>query len=360
MDEGETKQDLLDDIQEKLDIIAVQVQELQKQKDPEIEEKDDEKLDEEQVKDETQTVCTGQINLNIATLADLEKIIYVGPATAQKIIEARPFNSLNDLLKVSGIGEVTLQKIIEQGCAFVESSQNSGGGGGSASAPTIYPKILISEVQISPIDQRFVELFNPNNSDVNLTGWYLQRKTSDSWNSFIASTKFEGKTIPANGYFLISRSDLSADIVFDLTLTPNNFLALKNPDGDISDQMSFGAVEDGKSTGRSNDTGDFELDTPTPKAKNIKWVEPPPTDPTPLSIIVYTISDSVISPDADGVADSTDIDWEFSEAVKVNVDIIDSGGAVVVKDFYKSDKVTNPRVKTWDGKDNSGVVVQNG
>ena len=44
-----------------------------------------------------------------------------------------------------------------------------------------YPKILISEVQVAGISddkQEFIELYNPNNTDVDLTGWYLQRKDS--------------------------------------------------------------------------------------------------------------------------------------------------------------------------------------
>src|SRR3989344_5710733 len=47
-----------------------------------------------------------------------------------------------------------------------------------------YPKILISEVQIEAqgdAKQEFVELFNPNDFEIELTGWYLQRKTKTSW-----------------------------------------------------------------------------------------------------------------------------------------------------------------------------------
>jgi len=56
------------------------------------------------------TACAGQININTASAEDLDKITEVGPATAQKIILARPFYSLNDLLKVSGIGEQPCKK----------------------------------------------------------------------------------------------------------------------------------------------------------------------------------------------------------------------------------------------------------
>ena len=558
--EAESVQDQLDDIQEKLDVISVQVQELvalqtpDEQKDePDDEDKkpEDEKDDlvdkdkDTQKQDQkiTQTdVCTGQININTATEQDLERIIDVGPVTAQKIIQARNFYSLNDLLRVSGIGPVTLQKIVNQGCAYVQPglvSPPAGGGGGGGSNPTVYPKILISEIQISPIAQRFVELYNPNLTDVDLTGWYLQRKTSDSWNSFVSSTHFQNKIITAGGYFLISRSDVAADILLsDMTLTPNNFLAFKSPDGEIVDQMGFTSVDTDKSLGRKvgepdtdADLADFELDTPTPKAQNFPYIAPPPpadttvpvitligtseitinvgdvyvdagatasdnidgditanittvnpvdvstigdytvtynvsdvagnhavevtrlvhvvalpplssdatvtssvytvspitngagtitnvsfgtpkatflnnltfatgsllnttssslgdpivsndtlavtaqdgittavytitvnqpADITPPSVIIYTISNTTISPNGDGIEDSTIIDWKFSEEVKVNVDIVDSNGLAVFKDFYKSSKVTNPQPKTWDGKDSSGALVPDG
>jgi len=60
------------------------------------------------------------IDINTAPSEELKEIIGIGPALAQRIIEARPFNSLDDLIRVKGIGEKTLQKIKEQGLAYVE------------------------------------------------------------------------------------------------------------------------------------------------------------------------------------------------------------------------------------------------
>lgn len=59
------------------------------------------------------------VNINMASVAELDAIVGVGPTLAQRIIEARPFTSLDDLLKVKGIGEKTLQKIKDQGLASV-------------------------------------------------------------------------------------------------------------------------------------------------------------------------------------------------------------------------------------------------
>ena len=66
------------------------------------------------------TCNPSQININHASLEELDKIIWVGPATAQKIIDKRPFEDLDSLIKVSGIGEVKLQAIKDEGLACVE------------------------------------------------------------------------------------------------------------------------------------------------------------------------------------------------------------------------------------------------
>ena len=92
---------------------------------------------------------------------------------------------------------------------------SSGGGGSAPAPPIVYPKLIISEVQISPNEERFIEIYNPNAQDVVLTDWYIQRKTEtgDSFTSLVTSTNFEGKIILANSHFLISENSQEADIV---------------------------------------------------------------------------------------------------------------------------------------------------
>ena len=217
----------------------------------------------------------------------------------------------------------------ENSSGYVKTSGGGGGGGGGGVLPTpvIYPKVLISEIQISPIEQRFIELYNPNESEVNLTGWYIQRKTKDatSWSSLITSTHFEGKTIQPKSYFFIPRAFESSDILFStLTLTEDNSIVLKNPKREIVDLVGWGEApayetvafsenprsrdlfeeywtEQGldfshvkrigsftvfhQSLGRKvineensyqdtdNNAEDFEIQTPTPKAENKTFIE---------------------------------------------------------------------------------------
>ncbi len=62
----------------------------------------------------------GSININTASLDDLQAIIHVGEARAQEIVDKRPFSSLDDLLSITGIGPARLQDIKDQGMAYVE------------------------------------------------------------------------------------------------------------------------------------------------------------------------------------------------------------------------------------------------
>ena len=61
-----------------------------------------------------------QIDVNSATAEELDLIVHVGNATAWKIINLRPYNSVDELEKVSGISAGYVLDIKEQGLACVE------------------------------------------------------------------------------------------------------------------------------------------------------------------------------------------------------------------------------------------------
>jgi hypothetical protein len=324
----------------------------------------------------------------------------------------------------------------------------SGGGGGTAIIDSNNAKILISEIQTLPTEKRFVELYNPNNYDVDLAGWYLQRKTENDseFSSFVSSTNFNGKIITGGGYFLISREIEGSDILLNIALNENDFLVLKNSHRDDVDRVNWQEEPgENKSYGRKvledkseKDTDDvlvdFEIQTPTPKFQNIKWEEPilpdllsieittSPTklsyevgesldisglvvtgfysdetskieeiteenisgfdsskiinsqiititlsdcsafyeieiiaDITPPSIVNYKISNLIISPNDDGIKDSTEIDLEFSEKVKYKIII-----ELPDKEIAWNGTAINPNSKNWDGKNKTGEQVLDG
>ena len=59
---------------------------------------------------------TDCVNLNTATLEELDSLDGIGAATAQRIIEARPFGEVEDLKQVSGIGDSKYEKIKDKVC----------------------------------------------------------------------------------------------------------------------------------------------------------------------------------------------------------------------------------------------------
>jgi len=52
-------------------------------------------------------------------------------------------------------------------------------------------------------NEKFIELYNPTDDDVNLTGWSLQYRSATGTGNFTGVTALSG-TIPAGGYFLVS------------------------------------------------------------------------------------------------------------------------------------------------------------
>jgi len=204
----------------------------------------------------------------------LEEIIGIGPVRAQRIIEARPFDSLDGLIKVKGIGEKTLQKIKDQGLARVASQEKLEPKPEPEPKPELEPepdketipvsyptRIVFNEILPSPegpdAENEWIELYNQNDFEVDLSNWTIQ-DTTGSTKTYILNSK-----VPANGYLVLLRPETK--------ITLNNSgdgLNLFNPNGEIVDSVTFGKASLDQSYNKTQ-SGWVWSTTLTPGAKNI-------------------------------------------------------------------------------------------
>ena len=82
------------------------------------------------------------------------------------------------------------------------------------------PKIVISQLATrgpAGASDEFVELYNPNDQAVDLSGWRLQSKSANgtTWINRLGDGLPVGSSITARGYFLLASADYSGDIIPD-------------------------------------------------------------------------------------------------------------------------------------------------
>ncbi len=113
--------------------------------------------------------------------------------------------------------------------------------------PIIINQVLIG--QNEGVKNEFIELYNPNDSPLNLEGYSLKKKTASGAESNLISNKNFLGVIPTKGFFLISSSEfkeIKADLNYSSTasLSINNSLLLYNQNKEVIDKIGWGDSSD--------------------------------------------------------------------------------------------------------------------
>ena len=179
----------------------------------------------------------------------------------------------------------------------------------------------------------WIELYNPNNLTVPLDGWTIENNTASPKN-------LTGKTVPANGYLVLNRSE--GDFGFSLN-DPGDIIILKNGTTEV-DSVAYGSFDDGDTTdnapkpGEDNSTGrypngqDTDVDkedfivftSPTPGESNgvpeeeapiIQFIEPTPGNNTEVNVNYVNVSVNVTDPTPSSGIDNMTVKlvWDGTE-----------------------------------------------
>ena len=244
-----------------------------------------------------------QIDINSATLSQLDEITHVGPKTAQKIIDGRPYSSVHDLNRVKGIGNGKyLQDVINQGFACVNcqteitqtqrSTQETSNTNATATElniaineqtkespteknpaevgppPTYLSGVVINEILPSPEgpdeENEWIELYNKSGTEINLSGWQIKDATGTITTFIVPKHLSDGRQveISAYGYLVLERSDTK--------ITLNNTtdgLFLCWPNGEIIDSVYYEKAPANQSYNRTEKNWQWSLSL-TPGVKN--------------------------------------------------------------------------------------------
>lgn len=213
--------------------------------------------------------AAGQVEINTASLEQLDELTGVGPAIAQRIVYSRPYVSVDDLLRVKGIGEKTLQKIKDQGLAYVSGETQQPVATPAAPTPTPEPEItypggiFINELLPSPegADEtnEFIEVYNSNDLEVDLTGWKLQDAQGTAGNYIFPAAA----SIAAGGYLALKRPETKI-----LLNNDQDSVSLLFPNGNIADKVSFTGAPAKHSYSKTSTGWNWSI-APTAGQKNI-------------------------------------------------------------------------------------------
>lgn len=155
----------------------------------------------------------------------------------------------------------------------------------TASVSTVQPEtssivlqpIYISEVMVGSDlgggDDEFIELYNPNDATVNLTGYEIKKRASTgSLSSLVTPSRFKDVIIPAKKHLLIThdgayKGAVEGDIVFPASYSlayTKNAVVLYDANGTLIHEASWAEIKKGQSYACDTTLACVIQETPTP------------------------------------------------------------------------------------------------
>jgi len=156
-------------------------------------------------------------------------------------------------------------------------------------------EVVISRINLDPIGERFIELYNNSNLSQNLTDWSIKRKSSSGLEySLVSSTRLENKIIEANGYFLLTNESnytgtLSSDATWakSYTFAKDNIILLYNQNDEIVNSFKVSTT--------SNDETSSNTDTENENSSEEEIIPVLEEDPEILKITTKIISPKMVT-----------------------------------------------------------------
>jgi len=203
-------------------------------------------------------------------MTQLDALTGIGPVYAQRIIDGRPYSSVDDLDRVKGIGPATLQKIKDQGLACVNCDTVQATPPPENKTPPAttseqeYPSgVFINEILPNPAgsdsNDEWIELYNSTSSNVDLSGWQIQ----DTTGTVTTYTIPKNTNIPAGSFLVFKRPETKIMLNND-----NDGVNLLTPDKKIADSKTFPKAPLGQSYNKINSAWVWSA-TLTPGAVNV-------------------------------------------------------------------------------------------
>lgn len=194
------------------------------------------------------------------------------------------------------------------------------------------PALVINEIMYNTpgVDEEWVELYNPNDSDIDLEGWKLIDSDADHTPIIITS----GYSIPAGGFFTISVAT-DGNFPFTPDFDGTGAFALNNggdvvriydASGILNDYVEY---DDGGDWPSAPDGGGPSLslfDPSTDNALGVNWLASTHDGGTPAS---YNFPIQVLTPNGGEeieTGSTYDITWEFHDYVgDVKIELVKEG-----------------------------------